>query len=135
MKTSIYLTTALLTFFFASCNKEDSLISALDKTSIDGMVESLNAATLENDSCITTFSDTDPTSFHYHDSLYHLHAANFNHHHDSYSHGNDHDDHEHMNGQMSHHNGNMNHNDEDGHHEIDHTEMDNLNQDHQSRVH
>ena len=123
------------TLGISSCQKEDDSLSPEDQAALDGILYSLESASLENDSCLISIQQSDSIGLHLHDSLFHYHQDNFEHHHQNYSHGNNHDDHGHHNGQRDNHNGGMNHNCCDGHHTDEHDVMDELSQNHQEDVH
>ena len=134
MKQLIFLSFSLA-LVLSSCNKESDSLSPQDQAALNGLIESLNKATIENDSCIASIAVGDSMGLHYHDSLFHHFEGSFENHHNNYSHGNNHDDHGHHNGQIDSHNGGMNHGCCDGHHESQHDEMDDLINSHNTDVH
>lgn len=134
MKQIIYLGLALV-FSLSSCNKENDVLSPSDQAALDGIVESLNKATAQNDSCLASKVSGDSIQLNFHDSLFHHFELRFESFHGNYSHGNNHDDHGHHNGQRDDHNNGMNHNCCDGHHDSQHQEMEQLSQSHQDDIH
>ncbi|MFY0654362.1 MAG: hypothetical protein JXQ96_20160 [Cyclobacteriaceae bacterium] len=116
-----------------SCQEDmHGALSTTDQLALDGMRSSYGQALNENEAFKSAIVNGDSLEINLHDSLFNHYDKQFEEHHLNYSHNNNHDDHHHANGMHMISNSILGHVGVDGHHNLDHQEMHELEAEHQT---